>query len=145
MYAWPMIWATMRRLSRSPTTGPIGLCSMPPAERFMMWTPISSKRRKISLRCSAAGRRLRGGPPAPPDAAHDSVALPLRGHPPARMAVLPREAVELDALRPHARRADHVRRGGRDREEIAADAVRRLAVEHALGGHRAETPDDQPH
>src|SRR5690242_12125165 len=60
------------------------------------------------------------------------------------MPVATRDVVDLDTLGAHARRADHPR-GCRGRGmEVAADAARRLAVEDALGRHRAETPDDQP-
>ena len=92
----------------------------PPFEaRFMMWMPISSKRRMISVRCSSAGSRLRGWPfrRVKPSSSTRSGPMP-------------------DAPTMHAAAAV-------TDEEVAADAVRVLAVEDALGRHRAEAPDDQ--
>ena len=49
--------------------------------------------------------------------------------------------VEWD--RRHRRSADHVRRPPGRALDVAADAVRVLAVEDALRGHRAERPDER--
>ena len=51
-----------------------------------------------------------------------------------------RLALEVDRERRHAGGADHAGRGPRGALEIAADAVRVLAVEGELGRHAAEAP-----
>ncbi len=48
----------------------------------------------------------------------------------------------LERLRAHRRAADHPGRPPRDALDVAADAARVLAVEDALGRHRAERVDD---
>ena len=53
--------------------------------------------------------------------------------------------VEVDALGRHRARADHPRGPRRRALDVAADAGRVLAVEDALGRHRAERPGQAAH
>jgi hypothetical protein len=71
-YAWPRIWAAARRLSPSESTLEIGSTAIgpPPEVRFMICSPICSKRFMIRVRVSSSvssatlGRSTNIGPMA---------------------------------------------------------------------------------
>src|SRR5207244_12988504 len=73
----------------------------------------------------------------PLQALRDHVALLVEG----LLGRAPVRAREVDLLRRHSAGADHPGRPGGRALDVAADPGRVLAVEDALGGHRAERPD----
>ena len=69
----------------------------------------------------------------------EAVEDPARGP---RSGVSPSIGSTSNGCGPIAGRADHPGRLRRGRHDVAADTDRVLAVEHTLGGHRAEAPDE---